>query len=630
MLELALNGVVKYFGSNLILKNITFDVQGGEKVGLVGRNGSGKSTIMKLIYGEEKHDSGSIMIKKGTKVGYLAQVPEYPKGYTVEEVLNTAFVALGIIEEQLKKLEEKMNSLKDIELERALIQYSDLQHRYELIGGYEKKEKVSKVCTGLSFDSDFLTQPFDNLSGGEKTTVILGKILLENPDLMLLDEPTNHLDVNAIEWLEDYIKSYKGMVIIVSHDRYFLDRVVTKVIEVEDMECETYEGNYSAFVKTKENELMLQFEAYEDQQKKIKAMEKAIKELRDWAIRADNNKFFRRAASMQIRLNKIDRIEKPVLERTNMKLSFNNSNRSGQEVIKINSIFKSYENKELLKGADLLIRFGERIALIGENGSGKSTLIKLLLGEETADSGNASLGANVKVGYLPQNVVISKEEMTVLECFREDITISEGKAREYLAKYLFYGEQVYKKVKNLSGGEKSRLKLGKLLYENINLLILDEPTNHLDIDSIETLEEALEEFCGTIFFASHDRYFINKLSSRIIALEDKKLINYLGDYEYYRQKKAELKQEVKEIKPKKKEKPKKLKEVNENKKLEIERLKLEDNIAILEGEIREIDEKMNSLCSDYTELEKCYVKKLVIQKSLEELTEQWLKVSFLQ
>lgn len=627
MIELALNGVVKYFGANLVLKNITFEVHGGERVGLVGRNGSGKSTIMKLISGDEMQDKGSIMLKKGTKIGYLAQIPEYPIGCKVGEVLNIAFSKLDILEEQMKKLELTMNLLQGTELERTLMQYSELQHEYELAGGYEKEEKLSKVCKGLRFNSSFLDQAFDTLSGGEKTTVILGKLLLENPGLMLLDEPTNHLDVMAIEWLEEYLKTYKGMVIIVSHDRYFLDRVVTKIVEVEDMESETYKGNYSTFVNAKENKMMLQFEAYEDQQKKIKAMEKAIKELRDWAIRADNNKFFRRAASMQLRLNKIEKIEKPVLEKTNIKLTFNNSDRSGQEVIKIDSLFKSFENKELLMGAELLIRFGERIALIGGNGTGKSTIIKLLLGEELADRGSTSLGANVKVGYLPQNIVFSNEELTVLECFRDGITISEGKAREYLAKYLFYGENVYKKVKSLSGGEKSRLKLGKLLYEDINLLILDEATNHLDIDSIETLEEALEGFKGTIFFVSHDRYFINKLCSGIVAIEDKKLVNYMGNYEYYRQKEDESIQGIKEIKQDRKEKPKKSKNVDEDMKNEKEKIKLEEGIDKLEIEIKIIDEKMNSLSSDYIELKKCYEEKLVLQKNLEELTEKWLTLA---
>lgn len=624
MIELALNAVEKYFGATMVLKNITFEVQGGEKVGLVGRNGSGKSTIMKLIWGLEKADKGSIMIKKGAKVGYLAQIPDFPQGYSVKQVLNAAFKNIDDVEEQMKSIEIRMKEFQGHELEKMLNQYSELQHQYEIIGGYEKEEKLSKVCTGLEFSEAFLEQNFDTLSGGEKTTVVLGKILLENPDLLLLDEPTNHLDVAAIEWLEDYLKEYKGMVIIVSHDRYFLDRVVTKIIEVEDMESETYDGNYSTFVKTKETGLMLQFEAFQDQQKKIKAMEKAIKDLRDWAIRADNNKFFRRAASMQIRLDKMQKIEKPVLERPNMKLNFQNSERSGQDVIKINKLVKGYEGKQLLSEADLLVRYKEKVALIGANGSGKSTLIKLLLEGETADSGTAEFGASIKVGYLPQHIIFPDEDMTVLECFRDGITIPEGKAREYLSKFLFYGENVYKKVKSLSGGEKSRLKLSKLLFEDINLLILDEPTNHLDIDSIETLEEALEGFSGTILFVSHDRYFINKICGRVVALEDRKLVSYEGDYEYYRQKKSEAKQEMKEAKQKKKEKVQKVTTVDVNKKREKERLKLEADIEELEAKLKEIEKSLNSAADDYEKLQSCYNEKLKLQQCLDALMEEWV------
>jgi ATPase subunit of ABC transporter with duplicated ATPase domains len=626
MIELALNGIVKYFGATLVLRNITFEVHGGEKVGLVGRNGSGKSTIMKIIAGIEKQDEGSIMLKKGYKVGYLAQIPKYHDDFTVNQVLNSAFINIDSIEEQMKRLEGKMNLFQGEELERALRQYSELQHQYELSGGYEKEEKLSKVCTGLSFSESFLQQNFNTLSGGEQTSVVLGKILLEAPNLLLLDEPTNHLDVNAIEWLEDYLKEYKGMVIIVSHDRYFLDRVATKIVEVEDMESETYDGNYSAYINTKETNMMLQFEAFQDQQKKIKAMEKAIKDLRDWAIRADNNKFFRRAASMQKRLDKMTKIERPVFEKPNMKLGIQNSERSGRDVIKIDKLTKGFENKVLLKDADLLVRYGEKVALIGANGSGKSTLIKLLLEEESVDQGSAELGASVRVGYLPQHIVFPDEDMTVVECFRDGITISEGKAREYLSKFLFYGENVYKRVKSLSGGEKSRLKLSKLLYEDTNLLILDEPTNHLDIDSIETLEETFEAFDGTIFFVSHDRYFINKLCSSVVALEDKKLVSYAGNYEYYREKRSEAKQELKEIKLEKKEKPQKVKIVDEDKKKERQREKLEESIGNIEEQLRLIEEKMNSLASNYEELENCHKEQLKLQKSLEELMEQWILV----
>lgn len=621
MIELALNNVAKYFGATEVLTNITFEIQESEKVGIVGGNGSGKSTILKIIAGIEQCDKGAIMLKKGSTLGYLDQIPVYPKEYTVIDVLNVAFKDIDIIEEEMKRLENKMVELKDNELEKALKQYSKLQQKFEIAGGYEKEEKLSKVCIGMDFASAFLNQTFETLSGGEKTTIILGKILLENPNLLLLDEPTNHLDVKTVEWLEDYLKSYKGMVLIVSHDRYFLDRVVTKIIEIEDMESDTYVGNYTEYVKEKENRLVLEFEAYQEQEKKVKAMEKAIKELRDWAIRADNNKFFKRAASMQKRLDKIQKLDKPVLERQNMKLNIQNSERSGGDVIKVTGLVKSFENKKLFNEADVLVRYGEKVALLGGNGTGKTTLIKILLGEEDVESGTAVLGANIKSGYLPQQVVFEDEEMTVLDCFRDGITISEGKAREYLAKFLFMGNSVFKKVKSLSGGEKSRLKLSRLLFEDINLLILDEPTNHLDIDSIETLEETLLLFEGTILFISHDRYFINRICSKIVALENQKFTNFLGNYEYYREKRDENKQ-AEEVKVKiKKEKPEKVQD--EDKKREIKRLKLEENISVLEEKLKVLEEDMNNLGNDYQGLQKCLQEETIIKKDLEKLMEEW-------
>lgn len=626
MIELALNGVAKYFGATEVLKNITFEVQTAEKVGLVGRNGSGKSTILKLISGIEKHDKGSVMLKKGCVVGYLAQIPDYPENYTVSDVLNSAFEKVIAIEEEMKSLELKMKELTSEQLDRTLKQYSELQQLYEIMGGYEREEKLSKVCIGLKFDDAFKNQFFNLLSGGEKTTVVLGKMLLENPQLLLLDEPTNHLDVEAVEWLEEYLKQYKGMVLIVSHDRYFLDRVVTKIVEVEDMESETYLGNYSTYVKTKEEKVMLEFEAFQDQQKKIKAMEKAIKDLRDWAIRADNNKFFRRAASMQKRLDKIEKLDKPVLEKQNMKLNVNQTQRSGEETVKIKNLTKSFDNKTLIENGELLIRYGERAALIGVNGSGKSTLLKILLGEETADLGEALLGASVKTAYLPQQIDFPDESATVLENFRDGITISEGKAREYLAKYLFFGESVFKKVKSLSGGEKSRLKLGKLLFEDVNLLILDEPTNHLDIDSIETLEETLLDFQGTILFISHDRYFINKLCSYIVSLENRALVKYHGNYEYYREKKQALKQVEVQKSTVKKEKPQRIKVVDEEKKKEKLKLKLEQQITDFEEAIVKLDLKMNSEDIDYVLIRQCYEEKQDIQQKLDEVLEQWIQL----
>lgn len=639
MIELALNGVVKYFGAVQVLSNVTFEVQTKERVGIVGANGSGKTTILKIIAGIESLDKGDMFVKKGLTLGYLNQIPEYSEDYSVEEVLSKAFDSLKPLEIKMNNLEEKLensdeSTFGEKEFQSILNKYSEVQHLYEASGGYEKEEKLSKVCTGLDFKEDFLRQKFRSLSGGEKTRVVLGKILLENPDILLLDEPTNHLDMDTLEWLEGYLNTYKGIVVIVSHDRYFLDRVVTKIVEVEDMETTTYKGNYTHYVNEKENNMMLQFEAFQEQQKKIKAMEKAIKDLRDWAIRADNNKFFRRAASMQKRLDKMERIDKPILEKQNMKINFNAADRSGNEVVKVKELCKSFGHKELFLNGEIFIRYAERVALIGPNGSGKSTLLKILLNKEAADKGNAVLGASTKIGYLPQQINFKDEDKSIVECFREDIEILEGKAREYLSKFMFFGEMVYRKVKNLSGGEKSRLMLAKLLYEEVNLLILDEPTNHLDIDSIETLEETLINFKGTILFISHDRYFINKISTRVVSLENKGFVSYEGNYEYYKEKKIQLLAERSKanlvdrtISPQvKKNKPVIVKSEDEkaNKKAQEKKGQLEEDIATLELQIKSIEEEMFLIEYDYEKLNECEQKKRLLTSKLDELMELWI------
>ncbi|WHY01713.1 ribosomal protection-like ABC-F family protein [Neobacillus sp. DY30] len=548
MLEMKLHGVKKFMEATLVVNNITFEAYEGDKIGIVGANGSGKSTILKLIAGIEKmhyypgypqtsspgYDEGLINLPRGATKAYLEQSPVFPKGLKVIDVLNLAFEEIFTLENQMRELEEQLKTLEDKALERALYKYSDLVQLFEVKGGYECEEKLSKVCTGLNFTENFLNKDFDLLSGGEKTTVVLGKLLIHNPNILLLDEPTNHLDMDAIEWLESYLKSYKGIVIIVSHDRYFLDHVVNKIVEIEDMESITYKGNYSSFVSQKEENMRIQYEHFREQQKKITNMEKQVTSLRDWAMRADNNKFFRRAASIQKKLDKINRIDKPVFERRNMRLDFKEGQRSGNETIKAIRLSKRYQDKIILKDAELIIHYGERAGMVGPNGSGKTSFLKMLLGEEQPDQGVVELGANVMAAYLPQKIIFKNEEQTVLEAFREDISILEGKAREYLAKFMFYKKSPFKKVKHLSGGERIRLKLAMLLYQDINLLILDEPTNHLDIDSIETLEEALDDFKGTIFFISHDRYFINKIAERVISLEDYGFKSYQGNYDYYK------------------------------------------------------------------------------------------------
>ncbi|MGH4120500.1 ribosomal protection-like ABC-F family protein [Clostridium sp.] len=629
MIQLALKEVEKYFGGNRIFENITFEVQEGDRVGLIGRNGTGKTTVFKIIAGIENQDKGTISIRKNSTIGYLHQIPDYPEKFKVIDVLKIAFKVQYEINSQMKILEVQMSSLKGDELEYALRKYGELGALYETKGGYDIEEKMSKVCTGLKFNDEFLSRDFISLSGGEKTIVILGKILLENPDILLLDEPSNHLDVTSIEWLEGYLKAYKGTVIVISHDRYFLDRVVTKVVEIEDGETSFYHGNYSYYVIEKQRRVFEQFEAYKDQQKKIKAMEKAIKQLRIWAVQADNEKFFKRAASMQKRLDKVEKIDKPLINQPKIQLNFEDTDRSGKDTISIKGLCKSFEQKDILDNLYLEVRFGERTALIGDNGSGKSTIIKILLGETNGDLGEVKLGSNTKIGYLPQNIEFNNEELTVLESFREDIYILEGPARGILAKFLFYGESVFKKVKNLSGGEKSRLKLCILIQNDINLLILDEPTNHLDIDSRENLEEALMEFNGTILFISHDRFFINKLAERICEIEDKKIVDYKGNYEYYKEKKNEFKRNKIETTCIYKEKKLKSKEIihkqTSNNKLK-EAENLENTIKELEVNLSDIDVEMTNKGSEYEILLELGNKKQRIQEELDMIMEKWMEI----
>lgn len=646
MFELSFHNVKKYMDTTLILQNISFQVYSGEKVGLVGANGSGKTTLLKLIAGILKlnlypgskslgYDEGVIAIPKDATIAYLDQIPEYPVHYTVQTVLNLAFEELLSLEEELRALESRMKDAIGIELDRQLKKYGDLMNRFETLGGYDIKEKMSKICVGLGFDATFLSKPFYLLSGGEKTTVVLGKILMDRPDILLLDEPTNHLDMDAIEWLESYLKSYEGIVIIVSHDRYFLDNTVTKIIELEDRECATFKGNYSDYTKLKEDQMMTQFADFKEQQKQIAAMEKAIKELRDWAQRSDNGKFYKRAASIQIKLDKMQKIEKPKFERANMKLNMSSFQRSGNETIICDGLSKAYDDKILFHGAEMMIRYGERIALVGPNGSGKTTLVKMLLGAEVPDEGRIVFGASVKPGYLPQTIVFDDEEKTLIEAFRENLDLSEGKTREYLSKFMFFGSAPFKKVRHLSGGERIRLKLARLLFDDINVLILDEPTNHLDIESIETFEEALEAFKGTIFFISHDRYFINKISNRVISIEQYGLISYDDGYEACKlarenQKSQQQFTESFEKKIRVIEKPEKAQRIGKNpKRIEIDLARTESLIHSLESEQTEIDLALKDTTLDYETLSNLYNRRQHIEAALEHVMLEWLELQSL-
>ncbi|MBE5960865.1 MAG: ABC-F type ribosomal protection protein [Lachnospiraceae bacterium] len=659
MFEVTLYGVKKYMDATLVLEDVTFEAYAGEKVGIVGDNGSGKSTILKLIAGvlpmhyypgypeatSYGYDEGFVSVPKDAVCAYLEQMPEYEDSYLVIDVLRTAFKEVYELEVKMREFEEQMTKLCGEELEKALKQYSALTAKYETLDGYRTEEKLSRICTGLKLTESFLKRKFSLLSGGEKTRVLLGRLLMDQPDVLLLDEPTNHLDMDSIRWLEDYLKNYSGIVMVVSHDRYFLDHVVGKIVEIEDKKAISYRGNYSSYVRQKEENLRIEYEHYLEQQKKINSMEKTIKELRDWAIRADNKKFFRRAASMQNKLDRMERMKRPVLEQANMKMDLKSSDRSGNDTIIVENLCKQFDEKMIFKDASLLIKYRERVALIGPNGCGKTTFIKMLLGEETPLSGEVRMGANVKMAYLPQNFKFQNEELTVLECFREDIIIQDGKAREYLSKYLFFGNSVFTKVKQLSGGERIRLMLAKMLYEEINLLILDEPTNHLDISSIEALEETLEDFTGTVFFISHDRYLINKIAKRVVEIENGSFKSYAGNYDEYRAEKEKFKSydmqqdtiSNKNMKTDKSmkldtdmaldKKARKVKTVNEERKREAKQATLEEKITLLEAEIEKVDAAMLAEDVGYMELSDLYGRKEALKMQLELLMEQWMEMA---
>lgn len=640
MIEVALNGLGKYYGANKVLEEITFEAKTGERLAIVGRNGTGKTTVFKIIANIEDYNGGQLFIRKGATIGYLDQIPDYPSDYKVIDVLNTAFEEEYKVRRQMRELEDKMSKVTPEELEIIMKRYGKLQSTFEHMGGYDIEEKISRISSGLKISEEFKEREFDYLSGGEKTTVVLGKILLQNPDILLLDEPSNHLDIESVEWLEEFLKDYKGSVLTISHDRFFLDRVVTKIVEIEDKKTNIYEGNYSYYVNEKKRRLQEQFEAYKNQQKKIKSMEEAIKRFRDWGTKADNEQMFVKARNMEKRIERLDKVDRPIIERKKINLDFNINGRSGKDVIKVTGLGKSFDDNLVLKGAELHIRYSEKVALLGKNGSGKSTLIKMVLGEYLPDEGKIELGSRTKIGYLDQNVHFENEKQSILESFLEEHPMSEGEARSILARFLFYGEDVFKKIEDLSGGEKSRLKLCQLMYQNVNLLILDEPTNHLDIDSREMLEEALSEFEGTILFISHDRYFINKTAERIVEIRNRRTYSYVGNYSYYRQKRNQelIDASTNELpsKPVKKNEDYIKQDKDSSKKgpsqysikIKVEKIaKVEKEIEEIEEVIKLKDEEMERVATNHEKLEEAYREKGVLESKLGSLLEQWTELN---
>ncbi|HDR4438879.1 ABC transporter ATP-binding protein [Bacillus thuringiensis serovar brasilensis] len=533
----SVNNVTKSFGGNIIFENISLEIKNGERVGLVGRNGSGKTTIFQLLTGMESLDAGAIHMKKGTRIGHVAQIPKFDESMTVYEVLSSAFKIEKELEREMRTLEKDMAEEQESSvLQKLMERYGIIQEKFAFLGGYEIEANIMKVANGLQV-TELFPRSFLELSGGEQTKVSLAYMLLQKPDLLLLDEPTNHLDLFAVEWLEQFLKEYNGTVMVISHDRYFLDEVVTKIFDLEDGEIHVYHTNYSRFVEEKEERLLQEFQAYQEQQKKIKKMKEAIKRLREWANQANppNEGLHKRARSMERALERMQKLKKPILERKQMGLQFEGQDRSGKDVVVIKEVSKGFADHPLFNEVNLHVRFQERAAIVGRNGTGKTTLLKLLLEEIEPDAGEIRIGSSVKIGYLSQHAY-GNMKSDVLEAFREYVAVTEGEARHILAKFLFYGPAVFKKVTQLSGGEKMRLRLAQLMYQDINFLILDEPTNHLDIESREVLEEALEQYNGTILAVSHDRYFLNKLFEKTYWIDERKLFEFAGNYAWARQK----------------------------------------------------------------------------------------------
>lgn len=555
MIELSLNKVEKNFGFKKVLNGFSLELKTGERVALIGPNGSGKTTIFKIITGEENLNAGNISIRKGATVGMLSQIPPtFPKETTVKEILLIGKAKVLEIEQKMRELEKRMATCTPEQMDVLLKSYGTLQEAFDNLGGYQLESDVNKICNGFKIKPEMLERKFNTLSGGEKTIVYFASLILSEPSILLLDEPTNHLDIDTLEWLEEYLKNYKGSILISSHDRYFLDKVTTKTILIERGKEEVFFGNYSYYLEENERRIMAEFEDFKDQQKQIAAMKASIKKLQEFGRLAfpGGESFFKRAASIQKRLDKIELLDKPETKKE-IPLDFQVQKRSGKEVLIIDNLSLMIGDRILLEDANMHIRYGEKVCLMGKNGTGKSTIIKLLFNDTPAEivDGEIKLGSNVNIGYLPQEIHFDDENATVLDTARRFFDGSETALRATLAKFLFYGENVFKKVGSLSGGEKVRLKLLELIQKKANFLILDEPTNHIDIDTKEMLEEALNEYSGTILFISHDRYFINKLAKRTLCIEDGHINSYLGNYDDYKEQLLRLSTPQEEPEPKK-------------------------------------------------------------------------------
>ena len=615
MVDIQVKNLTKFFviGENL-LQGLSFEIQEGERVAILGRNGCGKTTLLKILTGEMDYDDGEVYINPHKKIGLISQIPVFPVGYTVEQVLRSAYAEIMAVKRKMEALEKAMAHGASAE---QLREYDNLTNRFQSGGGYEMDVEVDKICNGLGITADQRQQEFDSLSGGEKTRMNLARLLLEKTDILLLDEPTNHLDLNSVEWLEGYINAFKGTVVAISHDRYFIDRIAQRVIEIVDAHAEFYSGNYSFYMDEKQARFDLQLKQYEQEQAKLKQLGFTVERMKGWGI--NNRTLYRRAMSIQHRMERIKKTEKPKKERT-MKASFGEKDFSGDIVFKMKGVSKAFGPRTLFSDVNLTVEGGERIALLGDNGTGKSTFIKCLLGEEDC-GGKLQFGPTVKWGYLPQIIHFDHPERTLYDTMLYEKNCTPQTARDRLGAFMFQGEDVFKEVRNLSGGEQSRLRLCMLMDEKINLLILDEPTNHLDIASREWVEAAIEEFEGVLLFVSHDRYFIEKFAERIWLLEDGQIRDFNCGYAKYRsilEHEAAAKPAIAAAPKAKKEKPKG--GTKENDKL-IRRLERE--IEKQEAVVAEFDAKIEAASADYQELTRLLGEKEEAEMVLLDLMEQW-------
>ena len=624
MIDIAISGLVKEFEvGKKILDGLTFQVDSGERVGLLGKNGCGKTTLLRILTGQLDWDEGEVVLAPDKRVGLISQIPVYPAGYTVEDVLDTAFRPLREMEEEMEQLAARMERGEDPALLRR---YDQLTAAFEAGGGYDTDTRKNKVCSGLQIGPGMREQLFDRLSGGEKTRVNLGRLILEDTDILLLDEPTNHLDLKATEWLEEYLDKFKGTVLAVSHDRWFLDRVVDRVIEIQEGKAEFYSGNYSFYVVEKERRYQEKLKQYEKEQAKIQQLEKAAEQLRIWAY-SGNDKIFKRAQSMEKRIERMRTTDRPTRERK-MEVRFGEREFRGDEVLTIKGLSKSFGQRALFSGVDLEVVGGERIALLGDNGTGKSTLIKILMGEEGPDEVKIRMGPTVKIGYLPQIIHFDHPERSLLDTMLYELDCTAQTARNRLASFKFRGEDVFKPVSALSGGEQSRLRLCMLMDEKINLLILDEPTNHLDIQSREWIEEAVEEYEGNLLFVSHDRYFIDRFATRVWVLEDGQVTDFRGSYGEYRaareRKQAQAVPAPAAAPAEKKEKPRR---PGGTKNLEKEVAAAERAVAKAEEQMYELGLQIEEAAADYLKLQELYEQREALEEEILKLYGTWERLS---